>query len=161
MAMMCIWIIFKITLKRTTEDLFKRENKKFLIPLLSFFCTQQNQYERNKHSWNNLRKQRVIFSSVTLNERHRIRFHRILIENNTISSFSCSFISSNLLFPFFTVKIIQCIKWSECFSKMWRRENVSQRKKQNFVILNRITYFSSFFFIRYTFSLSLLSHIPR
>ena len=57
-------------------------------------------------------------------------------------------------FHFFTVKMIQCIKRSECFSKVWWRESISQRKKQNFLNLNRIMYFSSFFIIRHTFLLS-------
>ena len=57
-------------------------------------------------------------------------------------------------FHFFTVKMIQRIKRSEWFSKLWWRESISQRKKQNFLNLNRIMYFSSFFIIRHTFLLS-------
>ena len=102
-------------------------------------------------SWNDLIKQRVIFSSVALKERRRICFHRILIENNTISSFSCSFISSNLLFPFFHSEndTMHQEEWM-LFQSVMKRKYFT-KKEAEFPQLEQDYVFSSFFIIRHTF----------
>ena len=92
----------KLNWKGTTEALFKRKTRNFSFLFCPLSSLNKIDMKKTDTSWNDLRKQRVIFSSVTPKERHRIRFHSILIENNTISSFSCSFISSDLLFPHFS-----------------------------------------------------------
>ena len=94
----------KLNWKGQQKTCSRGKTRNFSFLFCPFSALNKFNMNETNTSWNDLRKQRVIFSSVTLKERHRIRFHRISIENNTISSFSCSFISSNLLFPFFTVK---------------------------------------------------------
>ena len=141
MTMMHIWIGFKTKLKRTTEDLFKGKTRNFSFLFCPFSSLNKIDTKETNTSWNDLRKQRDIFSSVTLKEGHRIRFHSILIENNTISSFSCSFISSNLLFPLFHSEndTMHQEEWM-LFQTVMKRKYFT-KKEAEFPYLERIRYF--------------------
>ena len=149
--MMHIWIVFKTKLKGQQKTCSGGKTRNFSFLFCSFLHSTKSIWKKQTHHG-------------TIWESKEAFPHQLLWMKDTESVFTVfrlrttpfllSLVPLFLLiycFPFFTMKIMQCIKRSECFSILWWRESISQRKKQNFLSLNRIMYFSSFFIIRHTF----------